>query len=302
MKRLVLALGLAAALLGASACRKQASDSAAIRSGILQHLNAIGNLNMSAMDMDVRSVSINGNQAHAEVEFRPKASNPSAFRSGSECPRCLPRPTWPATLLRVAPPSARVCRVGDEDASCPASSVHWLCRRWRPGYPRISHAFRVAGLCDSSGCPASSLLFATLLDTGLGLPRVQYRPAWPAMEIQVASTLASFGGADWRVSELPRLSVLRYRRRLAVRVTPSHESSGSGWWSLPDRSGTGSLRFHRWSERRVASLLTPLMVSAACSANLSANPAADHASSANFQVSPALRFACGTDGLISKSP
>ena len=72
MKRLILALGLAGALLGPSACRKQASDSAAIRSGILQHLNAIGNLNMSAMDMDVRSVSINGNQAHAEVEFRPK--------------------------------------------------------------------------------------------------------------------------------------------------------------------------------------------------------------------------------------
>ena len=74
MKRVVLAMGLAAALLGPSACRKQASDSAAIRSGILQHLNAIGNLNMSAMDMDVRNVSINGNQAHAEVEFRPKGS------------------------------------------------------------------------------------------------------------------------------------------------------------------------------------------------------------------------------------
>lgn len=72
MKRLILTLGLAAALLGPSACSKQASDAAAIRSGILQHLNAIGNLNMSAMDMDVRSVSINGNQAHAEVEFRPK--------------------------------------------------------------------------------------------------------------------------------------------------------------------------------------------------------------------------------------
>jgi hypothetical protein len=72
MKRVVLAVGLAVVLLGPSACRKQASDSAAIRSGILQHLNAIGNLNMSAMDMDVRTVSINGNQAHAEVEFRPK--------------------------------------------------------------------------------------------------------------------------------------------------------------------------------------------------------------------------------------
>ena len=72
MKRLVLALGLAAALLGASACRQKASDSSAIRSGIMQHLNSVGNLNMSAMVMDVRTVSINGNQAHAEVEFRPK--------------------------------------------------------------------------------------------------------------------------------------------------------------------------------------------------------------------------------------
>lgn len=73
MKRIVLALGLAAGLLGASACKKQASDRAAIRSGILQHLNAVGTLNISAMDMDVRSISINGNQAHAEVEFRPKS-------------------------------------------------------------------------------------------------------------------------------------------------------------------------------------------------------------------------------------
>jgi hypothetical protein len=72
MKRLALALGLAAALLAVGACKKQASDKDAIRSGILQHLTAIGTLNMNAMDMDIRSVSVNGNQAHAEVEFRPK--------------------------------------------------------------------------------------------------------------------------------------------------------------------------------------------------------------------------------------
>ena len=72
MKRLVLALVLAAGLLGPGACSKQSSDRAAIRSGILQHLNAIGTLNMSAMDMEVRSLVVNGNQAHAEVEFRPK--------------------------------------------------------------------------------------------------------------------------------------------------------------------------------------------------------------------------------------
>ena len=72
MKRLVLVLLLAGGLLGPRACSRQSSDSAAIRSGIMQHLNAIGTLNMSAMDMNVRSLSINRNQAHAEVEFRPK--------------------------------------------------------------------------------------------------------------------------------------------------------------------------------------------------------------------------------------
>jgi hypothetical protein len=75
MKRLVTALGLAAALFGATACKKQVSDRDAIRSGILQHLTSIGTLNMSAMEMDLRSVSVNGNQAHAEVEFRPKTGS-----------------------------------------------------------------------------------------------------------------------------------------------------------------------------------------------------------------------------------
>lgn len=77
MKRTVLALGLSAALLFGVGCKKQASDNDAIRAGILQHLTAVGTLNMSAMDMDIRSVSINGNQAHAEVVFRPKTGAPA---------------------------------------------------------------------------------------------------------------------------------------------------------------------------------------------------------------------------------
>lgn len=72
MKRLALALGLAAALVASGGCKKKTSDNDAIRAGIMQHLTGIGTLNMSSMDMDIRSVSINGNQAHAEVEFRPK--------------------------------------------------------------------------------------------------------------------------------------------------------------------------------------------------------------------------------------
>lgn len=74
-KFFALALGLSVALFSAAACKKQASDTDAIRAGILQHLNAVGTLNVSAMDVDLRSVAINGNQAHAEVEFRPKTGD-----------------------------------------------------------------------------------------------------------------------------------------------------------------------------------------------------------------------------------
>src|SRR5712692_355500 len=76
MNRFALALVLSAALLLGGGCEKQQSDSDAIRAGIMQHLNGLGTLNMSAMEMDLRSVSINGNQAHAEVVFRPKTGAP----------------------------------------------------------------------------------------------------------------------------------------------------------------------------------------------------------------------------------
>jgi hypothetical protein len=70
MKRLALALS--AALLVAGGCKYQQNDNDAIRAGIMKHLTGVGTLNMSAMEMDIRSFSINGNQARVEVEFRPK--------------------------------------------------------------------------------------------------------------------------------------------------------------------------------------------------------------------------------------
>jgi hypothetical protein len=72
MKQVALALSLISALLFAVACKKQQTENDAIRAGIMQHLSGVGTLNMSAMEMDIRSVSVNGDQAHAEVEFRPK--------------------------------------------------------------------------------------------------------------------------------------------------------------------------------------------------------------------------------------
>jgi hypothetical protein len=72
VKRFAPTVGILLLLIGIAACKKQANANDAIRAGILQHLTSIGTLNMSAMDMDIQSVSVNGNQAHAEVEFRPK--------------------------------------------------------------------------------------------------------------------------------------------------------------------------------------------------------------------------------------
>jgi hypothetical protein len=72
MKRFAVAILTFAACCTVGGCKKQQSDKDAIRAGILQHLTAVGTLNISAMEMDIRNVSINGNQAHAEVEFRPK--------------------------------------------------------------------------------------------------------------------------------------------------------------------------------------------------------------------------------------
>jgi hypothetical protein len=72
MKRFAILVVLLAASCAAGGCKNQQSDSNAIRAGIMQHLTSVGTLNISAMEVDVRTVSINGNQAHAEVEFRPK--------------------------------------------------------------------------------------------------------------------------------------------------------------------------------------------------------------------------------------
>ncbi len=76
MRNVAAVWGLSAALLLGGGCKKQQSDNNAIRAGIMQHLNGLGTLNMGAMEMDMRSVSITGNQAHAEVVFRPKTGAP----------------------------------------------------------------------------------------------------------------------------------------------------------------------------------------------------------------------------------
>lgn len=58
-------------------CKKQESDADGIRAGINQHLASLKTLNLDAMDMNITNVSVQGNQAQAQVEFRPKTGSPS---------------------------------------------------------------------------------------------------------------------------------------------------------------------------------------------------------------------------------
>jgi hypothetical protein len=57
-------------------CKKQEGDADAIRSGINQHLASLKTLNLGAMDMNITNVSVQGNQAQAQVEFKPKSGGP----------------------------------------------------------------------------------------------------------------------------------------------------------------------------------------------------------------------------------
>lgn len=53
-------------------CSKAKSDQDAIRESIQRHLAERGNLNLAAMDVNVKEVNLHGDHATAQVEFRLK--------------------------------------------------------------------------------------------------------------------------------------------------------------------------------------------------------------------------------------
>ena len=79
MKKLV-ATNFAAVLVAAlliSGCHRKLDETDAIRSGIADHLRTLNTLNVGAMDMNFTKLTINGNQADADVEFVPKSGAPA---------------------------------------------------------------------------------------------------------------------------------------------------------------------------------------------------------------------------------
>jgi hypothetical protein len=155
--------------------------------------------------------------------------------------------------FRVASSPASSCLACYASPGCPVRCMRWPRRRRSCELPRGFSPFTVpvmdfrvapnlasfcaAGLSESAGCPGSSRLRAALPDTGFGLPLVPYLPALPVMKYRVAPILASFGGADWLSFELPRRSVLRYRRRSFAQVAPRSRSSGTDWITSRVASG-----------------------------------------------------------------
>ena len=59
------------------ACGKHLNDQDAIRASIDKHLTEQAGLNLSAMDREVKNITVNGNTADAQVEFRVKGGDAS---------------------------------------------------------------------------------------------------------------------------------------------------------------------------------------------------------------------------------
>jgi hypothetical protein len=68
----------------AGGCKSQhkasTNDEAAVRDGILRHLNASG-LKVDAMSQEIKKITMNGDQALADVEFRLKTGDQNAGMS-----------------------------------------------------------------------------------------------------------------------------------------------------------------------------------------------------------------------------
>jgi hypothetical protein len=72
VNRVFLPTILATSLFFAGACKSKPDDQQAIRTGVINYLNSLKSLNVSAMDIAVTQTTMNGNQAEARVEVRPK--------------------------------------------------------------------------------------------------------------------------------------------------------------------------------------------------------------------------------------
>jgi hypothetical protein len=72
MNRSTSCIALCLLLISIAGCQKKVGDQDAIRASIEKHLTGLASINASAMDRDYKQITVNGNQAQADVEFKLK--------------------------------------------------------------------------------------------------------------------------------------------------------------------------------------------------------------------------------------
>ena len=61
-------------VLALSACNRAPADREAVRKGLMEHLSKNAGLDMSAVDLEIKDLRFEGNEAKAEVAFKPKST------------------------------------------------------------------------------------------------------------------------------------------------------------------------------------------------------------------------------------
>jgi hypothetical protein len=78
MKRGLLSILLGTALLVAGGCKSKTENQNAIRDGVVKHIAGMNGLNVNNMTITVTKADIHGDTAEADVDIRPRNSDPSA--------------------------------------------------------------------------------------------------------------------------------------------------------------------------------------------------------------------------------
>jgi len=126
-------------------CKKPVSDADAIRAGINQHLSGLKTINLSAMDMTVNNFSIQGNQAQAHVEFRPKTGAPQG--AGMQVDYTLEKQNGIWTVQKTEPAGGTIQHPAQGDTSRQTMT---------PGTPGASTALPNFG--DLVGAPSGNAM------------------------------------------------------------------------------------------------------------------------------------------------
>jgi hypothetical protein len=149
MKRaayVLIALGLVAF---AGGCAKPPSDADAVRAGINEHLAGLKTINLSAMDMSVLNISVQGNQAQAQVEFRPKTGAPAG--AGMQVSYSLAKQNGVWVVQTTQPMGGSIQHPG------PGDNPHMTPGMTTPGTPG-SQAGMPANGSNAPGSPSSTSL------------------------------------------------------------------------------------------------------------------------------------------------